>query len=50
MKVSYIRNQDVIQNQGLGGILIIHHILDLIFSKRLSLSDIYKPDKQAIRK
>ena len=25
--------KDVIQNQGLGGILIIHHILDLIFSK-----------------
>ena len=48
-KVSYIGNQDVIQNQGLGGILIIHHILDLIFSKRLSLSDVYKPDKQAIK-
>lgn len=48
-KVASIGKQDVVQNQGIGSILLIHHILDLVFVEKLKLGTLYKPDKQAIR-
>ncbi|WP_210130126.1 CapA family protein [Staphylococcus sp. GDX8P54P] len=49
IKVASIGKQDVVQNQGIGGILLINHILDLIFANQLELHQTYKPDRQAIR-
>ncbi|RZI02068.1 hypothetical protein EIG99_02715 [Staphylococcus condimenti] len=48
-KVSGYGNQEVTQNQGIGGLILINHILDRIFAKKLSLTTKYLPDAQAIR-
>ena len=48
-KVSSYGDQEVTQNQGIGGLLLINHILDQIFAKKLSLDTKYLPDAQAIR-
>lgn len=48
-KVASFGKQDVIQNQGVGGLLVINHILDLLFAKKLNLTTEYRPDAQSIR-
>lgn len=48
-KVSYFGNQHVIQNQGVGNILLINRILDKIFANQLQLSDIFEADSQSIK-
>lgn len=48
-KVSSIGSQDVIQNQGVGNLLLINRILDMIFAKKVGLSDEFEADNQAIK-
>ncbi|RST59182.1 hypothetical protein D5F11_013725 [Siminovitchia terrae] len=48
-KVGSAGNQQVIQNQGLGGVLLLNYVLDNIFSAKLKLSDRYLPGKQEIK-
>src|SRR5699024_3371052 len=37
------------QNQGVGNLLLIDEILQRIFSRKIALSDIYKPGNQALK-
>lgn len=47
-KVAQYGNQFVTQNAGAGNLILLHHILSLIFVKKLNPIQIYKPDKQSI--
>ncbi|OFQ11238.1 hypothetical protein HMPREF2953_01895 [Staphylococcus sp. HMSC072E01] len=47
-KVAQYGNQYVTQNQGVGNLLVIHRILNLLFSKKLHRSQTFKPDTQSL--
>ena len=47
-KVAQYGNQHVTQNQGVGNLLVIHRILNLLFSKKLHRSQTFKPDAQSL--
>ena len=47
-KVSFSGDQQVMQNQGLGGVLLINLILEEVFSKKFKLQDKYLPGTQEL--
>lgn len=47
-KVGFSGNQEVVQNEGLGGVLLINQILDQVFSKKYKLQDTYLPGSQEL--
>lgn len=47
-KVGFAGDQEVIQNQGLGGVLLINHILEQVFSKKFRLQNNYLPGVQEL--
>ncbi len=48
-KVSSIGRQDVVQNQGVGSLLLINRILNMTFAKKVQLSDLFEADNQSIK-
>lgn len=47
-KVAQYGNQYVTQNQGAGNLLIIHRVLNLLFTEKLHRSQTFTPDNEAI--
>lgn len=48
-KVGEAGNQDVIQNQGVGNVLLIHQVLDQLFANQLNLTQKYLPGKVELK-